>query len=91
MTSLPFKDWLTLYSQKGKASLPSATMVHARELVGELQAHADRLRAIASSAAARQLRQLLEAGVGFHHAAMEGPDRELVERLFVSQELPVCK
>lgn len=53
------------------------------------QAHAMRLRAAAAGASAKALRACLEAGVGFHHAAMEAADRELVERLFLSQDLPV--
>ncbi len=53
------------------------------------QAHASRLAAAAGRVSVKQLRSLLELGVGFHHAAMEAADRELVEALFLAQDLPV--
>jgi hypothetical protein len=36
-----------------------------------------------------QLRECIQAGVGFHHAAMEPEERAAVEALFIAQDLPV--
>lgn len=48
-----------------------------------------RLQAAASQAKAKGLAAVLVAGVGFHNAAMEPEDRELVERVFKANDLPV--
>ncbi|KAG2449576.1 hypothetical protein HYH02_005109 [Chlamydomonas schloesseri] len=53
-------------------------------------AHAARLAAAARQVASnKQLQSCLLAGVGFHNAAMEGEQREVVERLFLAGDLPV--
>lgn len=36
-----------------------------------------------------QLRECIQAGVGFHHAAVEPEERAAVEALFIAQDLPV--
>lgn len=75
--------------------LPLSPPHHIRDPSGFLhlcmQAHAERLRAAASQAQTKQLGAALLAGVGFHNAAMEGGDRELVEGLFLAQDLMVRK
>eukprot|EP00878_Enallax_costatus_P042421 GHUV01049777.1.p1 GENE.GHUV01049777.1~~GHUV01049777.1.p1 ORF type:complete len:363 (+),score=112.88 GHUV01049777.1:73-1089(+) len=48
-----------------------------------------RLQAASSQAKAKGLGAVLVAGVGFHNAAMEPEDRELVESLFKANDLPV--
>lgn len=48
-----------------------------------------RLQAAATQAKAKGLASALMAGVGFHNAAMEPEDRDLVESLFKSNDLPV--
>ncbi|KAF8067393.1 MER3 [Scenedesmus sp. PABB004] len=48
-----------------------------------------RLQAAAARAQAKALGAALVCGVGFHHAAMEPTDRELVEGLFKANELAV--
>lgn len=53
------------------------------------QAQLQRLQAAASRAQAKALGAALTAGVGFHNAAMEPADRELVEGLFKANDLAV--
>lgn len=36
------------------------------------------------------LRHCLQFGVGLHHAGLAEADRQVVERLFVSQKIQVC-
>jgi len=55
----------------------------------DAQSHADRLRVAASRARTKQLAAVLVVGVGFHNAAMEASDRELVEQLFMAQDMLV--
>ncbi|PSC72871.1 putative ATP-dependent DNA helicase HFM1 isoform B [Micractinium conductrix] len=50
---------------------------------------AARLAAAAGGLRDTSLRECLAAGVGYHHAAMEPADREVVERLFIAQDLQV--
>lgn len=49
----------------------------------------DRLRSAASKVQAKALSNCLMAGVGFHNAAMEAGDREVVEALFLARDLLV--
>lgn len=49
----------------------------------------ERLQAAAAKAKAKGLGAVLVAGVGFHNAAMEPEDRDLVEGLFKSTDLQV--
>jgi ATP-dependent DNA helicase HFM1/MER3 len=53
------------------------------------QAQLQRLQAAAAHTQAKALAVALAAGVGFHNAAMEPADRELVEGLFKSNDLAV--
>ncbi|WIA13166.1 hypothetical protein OEZ85_006758 [Tetradesmus obliquus] len=53
------------------------------------QAQLQRLQAAAARAQAKALAVALAAGVGFHNAAMERTDRELVEGLFKANDLAV--
>lgn len=50
-----------------------------------------RLQQAAAQAKAKGLAAVLVAGIGFHNAAMEPEDRELVESLFKSTDLPVSR
>jgi len=49
-----------------------------------------RLQGAASRVHDKALKALLPAGVGFHHAALSGGDRSLVEQLFIAGDLLVC-
>jgi hypothetical protein len=53
------------------------------------QVQLQRLQAAAARTQAKALAVALSAGVGFHNAAMEPADRELVEGLFKSNDLAV--
>lgn len=63
-------------------ALPSSSFVRTPQ-------QQQRLRAAAAQAHAKALAAVLVAGVGFHNAAMEPPDRELVEGLFKAGDLAV--
>lgn len=53
------------------------------------QAQHERLQAAAGRAASRQLQDVLQGGLGFHHAAMEPQDRALVEACFLDRSILV--
>jgi ATP-dependent DNA helicase HFM1/MER3 len=55
------------------------------------QAQLQRLQAAAARTQAKALAVALTAGVGFHNAAMEPADRELVEGLFKNSDLAVSR
>lgn len=48
-----------------------------------------RLAAAAASLGDAHLRECVQLGVGYHHAAMEPEERAAVEALFSTQDLPV--
>lgn len=52
-------------------------------------AQLQRLRAAASNTQTKALQSALVAGVGFHNAAMEPADRQIVEELFKASDLAV--
>lgn len=54
-----------------------------------LQMHFERLRAAAQQTKSKQLQSAIQAAVGFHNAALEPEDRELVERLFLGHDISV--
>lgn len=49
----------------------------------------ERLTKVASSVRDSKLRELLVAGVGYHHAGLDFNDRKLIEEVFCSGNLPV--
>ena len=53
------------------------------------RAQHERLQAAAGRAASRQLQEVLQGGIGFHHAAMEAQDRALVEACFLDRSILV--
>jgi hypothetical protein len=66
----------------GSGTLPAAGFVRSAE-------HASRLAAAGGRVQARALAAALAAAVGFHNAAMEPADREVVEGLFRAGDLGV--
>lgn len=66
----------------GAASAAGSTFVRDGAQAQRLAAAAGRLKTAA-------LRECVQMGIGFHHAAMEPDERAAIEALFIAQDLPV--